>query len=155
MISNTQIIYLLVAFLFSIIVGGLLRIFYYSNRNRHYFIKVVNIIILQIALPIFAYRDIVNHKSEFIHEINRSDEFSVRKKKRLKKILSSSNFLIAVRIIWNSIWRFKHFLDSNIQLLNKFDEKYGEDRLLISFKLSKDKVVSPKDYKRFFFERYA
>lgn len=148
MLTNTHFVVLFVAFVVSIFLGGLLRIFYYSRNKSDFLKRVINVILCQVFLPVLAYKEIVKHKSDFIYEINKDKNLSLKRKSILKKTLSS-NKKVAFRILWNSITHFKFFLDSNIKLLNSIREDRGKEEILIKIEMKKEKEVSPKEIKRY------
>lgn len=154
MLTNTHFIILFVAFAVSIFLGGLLRVFYYSHEKSFFLKRLINVMLCQLLFPVLAYKEIVKHKSDFIHEINKDKKLSAKRKIKLRKTLNS-NRRIALRITWNSIIRFKYYLDSNIKLLNSIRTERGEEVILVKVHIKREKEESPKEYKRYLFERYT
>ncbi|OES45824.1 hypothetical protein [Domibacillus iocasae] len=154
MLTNHDFKILFVAFTISIFLGLLLRIFYYS-KTKFLFRRLLNVVILQIVFPIHAYSEIIKHRSEYIHSINRGAKISKNQKEKLKKEINS-NRRVALRIIWNSIRRFKQNLDSHIELLNKLREKTGEEIVIkLEFEFKKDGTLPKAEYKEHIIDLYA
>ncbi|WP_121640619.1 hypothetical protein [Virgibacillus sp. Bac330] len=125
MLTNTDFVLLLVAFVISVFLGVLLRIVYYSRVPiKKYYRRILNIIVLQIAFPIIAFKEITNHRTDFISKINKDSTLSEKQKIKLKKGLSS-NKRIALRIFWNSITRFRRNLDRHVKMLNNIEAQKG------------------------------
>jgi hypothetical protein len=130
MLTNVHFAILGVAFVISVILGLLLRIFF-RVKGGNFIVNVANVALLTVFMPIVAYRDILKHTTKYIAKINENDKLSEIEKEKLRKLLSS-NKRIARRIFWVSIINFRTFLDLHIHMLNKYYEKHGCQLLLAS-----------------------
>lgn len=156
MLTYIHFVYLFVAFVVSIFLGGLLRVFYYSHEKKHFLKRLINVVFLQIYFPILAYKSIKKHKTEFLRDINKNNELTTKQKKKLRKNLNS-NKRIALRFLWISIIRFKDILDLNVELLNAIRKSRNKEVSLIRIEIIKKDIngASNQKYRENILELYA
>lgn len=133
MLTSIHFTYLAITFVISVLLGIILRILYNSKTLKNGHVRLINVLILIFVFPIIAYKDLSKHKTDYIRKVNNDSELTERQKYRLRKRLSS-NRKIAIFVIINSIRRFKRNLDSHIEFLNAYKDKYGHE-LKISFSI--------------------
>lgn len=148
MLTGIHFVYLACAFVFSIFLGVLLRIFYNSNVKKQSHIRIKNVFLLTVTFPIIAYKELSKHKTDFIREVNKNDKLTFNEKAKLRKVLSS-NVRLVTFVLLNSIRRFKPILDQHIKFLNDYREKHGEELdLSIRVRVEIKKIDDEKDFYR-------
>src|SRR5699024_10292603 len=115
-----------IAFVISVVLGILLRIVYNSNSFKNSHIRIKNIILLTIIFPTIAYKELTQHKTEFIREINKNEKLSEDQKRKARKRLSSKSRVLLF-VVLNSIRNFKPILDFHVNLLNEHMKNHDEE----------------------------
>ncbi|OPA76635.1 hypothetical protein BVG16_15755 [Paenibacillus selenitireducens] len=142
MLTNTHFVILAVVFLLFSLLGVIFRILYYSDVGvKFYFIRFSNVVLLTLVFPVIAYRELVKHRTDYISKINKDSELSEEQKSMLKRKISSNNTIL-LRVIYNSVRRFKENLDFNIRLLNHIKNETGNEirvKVKISIEIKKIK----------------
>ncbi|GAE32432.1 hypothetical protein [Halalkalibacter hemicellulosilyticus] len=154
MLIDNFFVYAIVVYIISILVGFLLRVFYKTISKKDYHIRLMNVLILTFFMPIYAYRDIMKHRTEIIKEINSNANMNEDRKRKMRKMLNSK-FQVMFRVILISILNFRDILDSNIEGLNSFKDEKGKEARLFTIRIEISRSHGKQLYRDIFVDKYA
>ncbi|MFF5993448.1 hypothetical protein AAGS61_01685 [Lysinibacillus sp. KU-BSD001] len=129
MLNISHLITLLLIFSLSVLVGGIIRVAYNSDKEINMFIRLKSLFVLQIILPIITPIYLKKNRYNVINTIENDKHLSEERKERLLSILKDDErfYRIVHYSRYGYILHFKTFLDKNIEGLNLYRRQNGKE----------------------------
>ncbi|MEK4565814.1 hypothetical protein MKX54_14190 [Alkalihalobacillus sp. FSL R5-0424] len=149
MITYSQILILFLIFLFSIPVGLLLRVIYYSPKETKFsLLRIRKVLIVAICIPFWEYERILTKRKDVVRKIKKDRELTQKKRDKLLKRINSKKWL-AYRLAWKSITNINHVVSLALYVCKSYEEEYGTEAFIESKKVSRKDFKNPLKNRKF------
>lgn len=129
MLTVNHLITLLIIFFISVVIGGIIRVAYNSDKDSNLLVRLKSLFVLQIIMPLTVPIYLKKNRNKIIGLVEKDVQLSEERRERLLGILrDDTRFEKLLKYSrYGYFMNFKEFLDRNIENLNFYKKENGKE----------------------------